>query len=277
MSKERLDVVIVGDLAFNEDRIVTDDQPIVVQTSYGGSAYYCAVGASTQQGEAGVVATVGPDFNLSRLTNRGIDIDGVTVVPEEKTARFILTQYPNNTRDFAEERGVARNLHTESFPTTYLTAQYIHLATGPPEHHLIWVETLNRRISEATTLSADTFEAFAKNHPQETSRVLQAVGMIFINEEEFRILRQFGTVSFSVPTILKKGPAGAVYIAGNQTIEIPAPPVEVVETTGAGDVLAGVFLALRAQGVPVEQALKKAVNVASQSVTEFGVEHLNPI
>ncbi|EKD71048.1 MAG: hypothetical protein ACD_46C00286G0003 [uncultured bacterium] len=40
--------------------------------------------------------------------------------------------------------------------------------------------------------------------------------------------------------------------------------------------LAGAFLAQRAQGVPVEFALEMAVKTASVSVTQFGVDHLRP-
>ena len=40
---------------------------------------------------------------------------------------------------------------------------------------------------------------------------------------------------------------------------------------GAGEILAGAFLALRARGLTEEQALTYSVAVAARSVTEFGV------
>jgi sugar/nucleoside kinase (ribokinase family) len=46
----------------------------------------------------------------------------------------------------------------------------------------------------------------------------------------------------------------------------------VVDTTGAGEVLAGAFLSMRAMGVPDPVALRHAVAVASAKVTEFGVD-----
>ena len=56
-----------------------------------------------------------------------------------------------------------------------------------------------------------------------------------------------------------------------------APSVEVVDTSGAGDTLAGVFLAEKAKGISDEKALEDGVNTASKTVTDFGVEHINPL
>ena len=47
---------------------------------------------------------------------------------------------------------------------------------------------------------------------------------------------------------------------------------QVVDDTGAGEILAGVYLALRARGLAEDQALGYAVRAASSSVTEFGVD-----
>jgi sugar/nucleoside kinase (ribokinase family) len=44
-----------------------------------------------------------------------------------------------------------------------------------------------------------------------------------------------------------------------------------VDPIGAGEILAGAFLALRARGLTGEQALAYSVAVAARSVTEFGV------
>jgi sugar/nucleoside kinase (ribokinase family) len=44
-----------------------------------------------------------------------------------------------------------------------------------------------------------------------------------------------------------------------------------VDSIGAGEILAGAFLALRALEVAEDRALSYAVAVATRSVTEFGV------
>jgi sugar/nucleoside kinase (ribokinase family) len=74
-----------------------------------------------------------------------------------------------------------------------------------------------------------------------------------------------------VPTVLKHGPAGAEFLADGCRYRVPAPRVTEVDPIGAGEILAGAFLALRARGLADEQALSCAVIAAASSVTEFGV------
>ena len=45
-----------------------------------------------------------------------------------------------------------------------------------------------------------------------------------------------------------------------------------MDGTGAGEILAGVYLALRARGLAEGRALDYAVRAATSSVTEFGVD-----
>ena len=51
----------------------------------------------------------------------------------------------------------------------------------------------------------------------------------------------------------------------------PSRPADEVDPIGAGEILAGAFLALRARGLAEDRALRYAVAVATRSVTEFGV------
>jgi sugar/nucleoside kinase (ribokinase family) len=51
---------------------------------------------------------------------------------------------------------------------------------------------------------------------------------------------------------------------------VSAPQVDAVDTTGAGEVLAGAFLALGILGLAPEAALLYAVRLASAKVADFG-------
>lgn len=74
--------------------------------------------------------------------------------------------------------------------------------------------------------------------------------------------------------VIKKGPRGAEYVEKHISLSMTAPKVKVVDTTAAGDVLAGTFLTLLAKNIPIKKALEISVNVASYSITDFGIEHL---
>ena len=130
------------------------------------------------------------------------------------------------------------------------------------------------------TLSADVFEPFVRQFPEATRRVVRVADVVFMNEEEAALLRATEQPWPPGDVVLKRGAAGAAYYHGSPApaspispICAPAPPTRAVETTGAGDLLAGAFLALRMRGVSPGRALDAAVRVASASVTDFGVDH----
>lgn len=262
-----IDLAIAGDIAWNKD-ITPQGQ----HTSPGGAAYYSAVGASHFSESVGVVGRVGEDFDLSLLQKRHIDIEGVMVVPGEETCRFVLTQYSDNTRDFEAIRGAAGIVQTDIFPDRYLSARFIHLPTQLPEHSITWLDFL----SHHNGVSVDSFEAFARQWPELTREMFRRASIIFTNEAEWQTLQWLGTEFSEKPTIISRGKNGAIYKNGDESIIISAPHVTAIETTGAGDILAGAFLIQRAQGIPIEKALENAVNLASLSVQAFGAEHIPP-
>jgi sugar/nucleoside kinase (ribokinase family) len=71
--------------------------------------------------------------------------------------------------------------------------------------------------------------------------------------------------------IVRTGPAGCVLaLRGEGIARIPAPIVEAIDTTGAGDTHAGVFIAALADGLPPAQAARRANAAAAFSVTRPG-------
>lgn len=265
--------VYIGDIAFN-----TDITPKGSKTSIGGAAYYSAVGAITaskisrNNPSVGIVGPVGEDFDLEYLSSKGINTDGSPVLVNERTCHFVITQHTHGARDFSAERNVASIVRTDIFPDHYKTAEYIHLATSLPQNYITWISHLLDKTN--AVISTDAFEAFASEYPQETIAALNMSQLIFINEVEANILEKKGKIRTDVPWVLKRGSGGASYLNGRNEITVRAPKVKTIETTGAGDVLAGVFLGLLSNGYETEESLTIAVNIASLSVTKFGVEHL---
>jgi sugar/nucleoside kinase (ribokinase family) len=71
--------------------------------------------------------------------------------------------------------------------------------------------------------------------------------------------------------IVRTGPAGCVVgLRGQEIARIAAPAVQAVDTTGAGDTHAGVFIAGLADGLSAEQAALRANAAAAFSVTRPG-------
>jgi sugar/nucleoside kinase (ribokinase family) len=271
--KESIGQVIIGDLAFQ--KTIT---PHGERDEVAGSAFYCAIAASTiaEVGTVGVIARIGEDFDLAPLQKRGINTQGVAIIRGGQTARFFHTENADRTRNFVANFGVAATVDLTQYPDEYKMATWVHLSTSEPAKQLKWINHL-KQIMPHIIISADAFEKFAKELPELSYQVMQAVDLFFLNEEELSWLQKFyPRLTISKAVILKKGENGAEYIDPNYSVTVSSPKVKVVDTTGAGETLATVYMVLRCNGATIESALKQAAQLASKEVTAFGIEHLSP-
>jgi ribokinase len=72
------------------------------------------------------------------------------------------------------------------------------------------------------------------------------------------------------PVLVTLGADGALLAGGERPVALPAPRVDVLDTTGAGDALNGVLAAGLAGGLDLESAARRAVEAASASVRVAG-------
>jgi sugar/nucleoside kinase (ribokinase family) len=73
--------------------------------------------------------------------------------------------------------------------------------------------------------------------------------------------------------VMKRGAQGASAWAGGETFHVPAPVVEVVDTTGAGDAFNAGYLSARLAGMSVEAALEDGVELASTAIASSPREY----
>jgi ribokinase len=263
-----IDLVLVGHFGFAEDHT-----PSGSARSLGGSGYACAVGAGAgQPHRVGVVGNIGDDFDLGALDRLGVDRQGAMRVPG-KAPHLTITQHTPTDRSFASELGVAARPLVDAFPDEYAETRHLHIATMPVGEQALWLEVARRR--SRCTVSVDMFELTAVESPDAARELCYRADLVFMNQQECRLL----FTDHPLPRgelVLKGGAAGARHRTGEAWTHVPAPRCELVDSTGAGEVLAGAFLSLRATGVAATVALRYAVRAASAKVTEFGVdgEHL---
>lgn len=239
--------------------------------SIGGSGYAAAAAASSVfPDRVGLVCQIGLDFDQAVLSRLNLDLGGVAVLPGP-SARFRIDELSGGRRTFLSALGVAAHARTDLFPVAYRRASWVHLGTMPPIQQLAWLDFLRRRALNAT-ISVDMFEHFVTTEAAASREACDQADLVFLNKAEYRGLYQAGTYP-KASLVLKNGPRGASLVRdGMKQHHAHAPWVRAVDTTGAGEILAGVFLALRAQGVTEASALRYAVTAASRSVTEFGVD-----
>jgi ribokinase len=112
------------------------------------------------------------------------------------------------------------------------------------------------------------------------------IDVLVPNEHELRLLAgNGGSVAGAAGELLARGvrtivvtlgSAGAIGFGESGTIEVPAPVVEAVDTTGAGDAFTGVLAATLAAGSDLAAAMKRAVCAASLSVLSPGAQASYP-
>ncbi len=209
---------------------------------------------------------------MRALADLGVDLQGVSIV-DGVSARFDIVQYPDNRRSVVSRLGVTDHAEAWDLPAEYTGARHFHLATMPLVQQRNWLVKL-RGLPGRPRISVDMFENNAAEDPVESRRLCAAADLAFMNEDEWRTLFA-GRPAPNRPVVIKRGGQGATYCDQVRQFGVAAPSVEVVDTTGAGEVFAGVMLSLLLADAPLESALRHATEVASAKVSEFGVDGPN--
>ena len=137
------------------------------------------------------------------------------------------------------------------------------------------------RLPAAVTLFVDPGPLVADIPPDILGPVARRTDWWSTNQREAALLthaiepaaaaRRLQALMPQAAIMVRAGPAGCVLAsADGQLQEIPAPQVDAVDTTGAGDAHAGVFLAALAAGLPAPQAAARANAAAALSTTRPG-------
>jgi len=198
----------------------------------------------------------------------GVDTQGLQMREDGRSARFVLEYAPGDVRTLHADLGTANEIDLDAIPPTYFAAQWVHVATNVPQQQRRLLSEFRRRTS--ARLSVDSIEAYVQARPDDVRAAFRLADLAFLNLSELRLLG-------SVPTdelILKMGARGAEYRCNGMRLVAPALPRLPLDPTGAGDVLAGAFLALRASGVPLDDCLRRAVDLAGKATEGFGIEAL---
>jgi sugar/nucleoside kinase (ribokinase family) len=128
----------------------------------------------------------------------------------------------------------------------------------------------------ALTLS-DSF-CVQRHHEHFLPLVRERVDILFANESEACILWGCHDAESAIDrarvevgiTCLTLGARGSVIVAGGETHEVSAHPVEVVDTTGAGDLYAAGFLYGYTAGMPLPECGRLASLAASEVISHIG-------
>lgn len=272
-------LVVVGSVAY--DSIETYAR--AEQDVLGGSATYFSL-ASQVLAPTGIVAVVGNDFkneHRNLLAARGVDLSGL-VTETGETFRW-GGKYDDELKD-RETLFTLLNVFADfspRLPEGYKGAPYIFLANIDPDLQL---EVL-KQCTAPKFVALDTMNFWIQGKLDSLLQLLPRIDAIFINDTEAfeltgqrnlllaaRWIHEHGTPI----AVIKKGEHGAVIIAGDDVLVVPAFLLtDVADPTGAGDSFAGGMVGALARLDDLSaDALRTAAAVgtiaASFCVEEFG-------
>ncbi len=239
--------------------------------SAGGAGLYTALAAQRAGAEVTLVAPR-PDPMPAELERADglLDWRGPTV-PPSALPHFEIEYFPDGRTVYRRAvRGSEGDIRNGDIPDAGPGSFAYVVPLLDPELQL----TFARRLSAAgVRVGCGTYAPGIRAHREVVARVVEASDYFFCNEEEAGLL--FGSLDeVAVPAggvvFVTRGSRGARVVLGDHQINVPAPEVEEVDPTGAGDTFCGTALARLAAGDHPAIAARVAADRAAQTVTGIG-------
>jgi sugar/nucleoside kinase (ribokinase family) len=278
-----MSLISVGTMAF--DAIETPFGK--VDRIIGGSGTYVAYAASQFTTPIQQISIVGYDFpeeEMQSLRDRGVQLEGVEVVPDKKSffwsGRYHLDM---NSRDtLVTDLNVLADFNPV-VPESYQGAEFLMLGNLSPQIQMSVIDQLRER---PKLIVMDTMNFWMEIALDELKAVLKKVDVLMVNDSEARQLS--GEVSLVKAAkiiqemgprflVIKKGEHGALLFHENKVFFAPALPLEeVFDPTGAGDTFAGGFIGHLAKTKDISFDNMKTAIIVGSALASFCVEKFGP-
>ncbi len=266
-----------------------DEEPAPAEAS-GGSAANTAVGIAALGGRACFVGMVADDA-LGRAFARDIRARGVAFATPAAaagpaTGRSLVLVTPDGERSMSTYLGAAAHLIGDDLdPADVAAASALYLegylwdAPGGPALFEA-ARRAARRASRDVAMTLSDPLCVERHRDAFLSFIRSGVDIVFANEEEAAALYRTGSLAATARAmagdvrlaVLTRGEKGCLIARGSEriAIEATAAPVDVVDTTGAGDLHAAGFLYGWTQGTSLERAGRIAAICAGEVVCHTG-------
>jgi ribokinase len=288
------DLLVVGsanaDLVIGVDRRPAAGETVLgsdLATHPGGKGANQAVAAARLGARTLLLARIGDDAHGSLLAGSlsaaGVDTSGI-LVGGAPTGVALITVDPSGDNSIVVSPGANARLSPEDVRgagALLAAARVVSLQLEIP------IDTVTAAVRAAA--SAGSRVVLNPSPPAPLpAEVLAACDPLVVNEHEARFL--LGADAGAAPedwagallargprsVVLTLGPAGALISGPSGTVRIPSPPVEAVDTTGAGDAFTGALAWRLGTGEDLETAVRFAVRVGAVAVTRAGAQESFP-
>ncbi len=224
---------------------------------------------------------------VEALEEKGVDTSLVKSVEGESTGAAFITVTPDGENAITVAPGANRRVHPEDVDGA-------SEAIGEARILIAQMEVSPNTVAQAVEAAAagETRALVNLAPPMELpGETLGKLDPLVVNEHEaaFLLGRRVEGVEGALsaaPDLLSLGPRsaiitlgadGAVYADGKNVEHVPAPAVEVMDTTGAGDAFVGALAVKLAGDASLEEAVSYAVQAGAAAVTKEGAQGALPI
>ena len=292
MSVTRLAVVVLGSI--NMDLVVRAPHlPRPGETLHGSDFLTVGGGKGANQATAAArlgasvqfIGAVGADDfgtrRLAEMTTDGIDVSRIVRLKDFPTGVALITVDNAGENTIVIAAGANMAVTPEAVAAFDFSKAQKGLCVAQLELPL---ETVAAGLRAAKSAGLVTMLNVAP-YKSEARDLLHDVDILIANEGEASDLADWQGVvtrerAADVATklcaygpttvIVTLGAAGAVVVTATRTVHVPAPSVQAIDTTGAGDCFTGALAAGLAAGEAIETAAQRAVAAASYSTTVVG-------
>jgi len=253
----------------------------------GGSGTYVAYAASNFIDTIQQISIIGYDFpqeELDELKKRGVQLEGVEVVPDKKSF-FWSGKYHmdmNNRDTLVTDLNVLADFNP-IVPESYQGAEFLMLGNLSPNIQLSVIDQMKVR---PKLIAMDTMNFWMDIALDDLKAVLKKIDVLIINDAEARQLSGEFSIAKAAKIILgmgprflviKKGEHGALLFHENHVFFAPALPLEeVFDPTGAGDTFAGGFMGYLAKTKDISFNNMKTAIIVGSAMASFCVEKFGP-
>lgn len=207
--------------------------------SPGGKGGNQAVAAARAGATVQLVAALGDDAAAERLrahlSENGVGLDGTVSVPGPSGAAVIVVDAAaENTIVVAPGANAHVSMAAAAARSVVADADVVLMQLEIPIETALAAARVGRDAGAVVIVNASP----ARPDAEGLAALAEAADVVVVNETESREWRW--PVAHLVIT---RGSDGATYRGTERAFTVPAPPVEAVDTTGAGDVFTGVLAA----------------------------------
>ena len=233
-------VGLAGPIAGDHTTLIDSRDP-AAWPRVGGCPAYIAAAAARKGQAAHAVCWVGADppgqVYKDELVSMGVGVDGVSVMPGRPSPAAILAYQPDRSCACLFDPSFAGDEQLSPQQVRILNeASHVCISVGPP--HLVGdiLRCRDRRSRLYWVLKRDL-----RAYPDAVRADLcSQADVIFCNESERGLIRLATRDTIVVQTC---GAKGIIVQTAERHEAVPVKQLEIVDTTGAGDTLAGGFIA----------------------------------